>query len=211
MAKTGRLDLFFQRGLKVKTPRLLTLFLLAVSLVAASLPVELAAAKKLRVNRTAALFKEFDDRVQNYVKLQKQKESALPALKNTSDPAEIEARRKTLAAAIQAARRHAVPGDIFFSAVKPEFLKILRGELKGPGSRTTRAAIQEDKPNQIALRVNRVYPETAPLSTVPPMVLLNLPPLPEQLEYRFVNRHLVLRDAKANLIVDYMALPRVQI
>jgi hypothetical protein len=167
------------------------------------------AAEQPPVNRTAALFKEFDDRVQSYVKLHNVQDSALPALKGKATAARIEAHKRALAVAIRTARKGAKPGDIFFPEVRPEFLKILRGELKGPGSGTTRAAIKESKPEQIKLRVNRRYPEKAPLSTVPPTMLLNLPRLPQELEYRFVNHHLVLRDAKANLIVDYMALPEV--
>jgi hypothetical protein len=52
--------------------------------------------------------------------------------------------------------------------------------------------------------VNSVYPKDAPLSTVPPDVLLTLPPLPEDVQYRFVGKHLILYDAKANLIIDFM-------
>jgi len=39
---------------------------------------------------------------------------------------------------------------------------------------------------------------------VPPNVLASLPPLPKDIEYRFVNKHLILRDARANLIIDYI-------
>jgi hypothetical protein len=42
------------------------------------------------------------------------------------------------------------------------------------------------------------------LSTMPPSLLLNLPKLPEGLEYRFVGRNLILYDSKANLIVDIL-------
>ena len=37
---------------------------------------------------------------------------------------------------------------------------------------------------------------------MPPSLLLNLPKLPKELEYRFVGRELILRDIAANLIVD---------
>jgi hypothetical protein len=37
---------------------------------------------------------------------------------------------------------------------------------------------------------------------MPPSVLLRLPKLPKGLEYRFVGKHLILYDMKANLIVD---------
>jgi hypothetical protein len=39
---------------------------------------------------------------------------------------------------------------------------------------------------------------------VPPSLLMALPTLPETLEFRFVGRSLILRDTKANLIVDLM-------
>jgi hypothetical protein len=39
---------------------------------------------------------------------------------------------------------------------------------------------------------------------MPPSLLLNLPELPKELEYRFVGRELVLRDSAANLIVDVL-------
>jgi hypothetical protein len=36
-------------------------------------------------------------------------------------------------------------------------------------------------------------------------LLLNLPSLPEILEYRFLGRHFILRDITANLIVDFIS------
>ena len=47
------------------------------------------------------------------------------------------------------------------------------------------------------LKVNQPYPKAEPLSTVPPDVLKALPVLPEDLEYRFVGKHLILYDARA--------------
>jgi len=43
-----------------------------------------------------------------------------------------------------------------------------------------------------------------PLITFPPALLQSLPPLPEGLEYRFYGRHLILRDVKANIVVDML-------
>ena len=54
------------------------------------------------------------------------------------------------------------------------------------------------------LAVNSTYPISAPFSTVPPSVLMALPPLPKELEFRFVGRNLILRDTKANMIVDVL-------
>jgi hypothetical protein len=55
------------------------------------------------------------------------------------------------------------------------------------------------------LTVNRPYPTSIPLVTVPAQLLAELPPLPEALEYRLVDRRLLLRDRDANLIVDVLA------
>jgi hypothetical protein len=54
------------------------------------------------------------------------------------------------------------------------------------------------------LRVNQRYPQGVPLQSTPPTLLLNLPQLPKELEYRIVGRDLVLRDIGANLVVDYL-------
>ena len=43
-----------------------------------------------------------------------------------------------------------------------------------------------------------------PRSTVPPSVLLTLPPLPPSLHYRFVGRDLILVDSVAQLVVDLL-------
>jgi hypothetical protein len=54
-------------------------------------------------------------------------------------------------------------------------------------------------------RVNEPYPAMSPLGTFPPLLLGALPRLPDDLEYRFMGRHLIMRDTKANLIVDYLS------
>jgi len=61
------------------------------------------------------------------------------------------------------------------------------------------------------LQVNQSYPERVALQSTPPTLLLNLPELPNGLEYRILGRELVLRDSDANIIVDYVpnALPDI--
>jgi hypothetical protein len=39
---------------------------------------------------------------------------------------------------------------------------------------------------------------------VPPQVLQQLPKLPEELEYRFIQRTLILFDPHAHIIADFM-------
>ena len=55
-----------------------------------------------------------------------------------------------------------------------------------PPSRTTR---RQTSP----FKVNAKYPEGASLPTVPANLLVNLPTLPEPLQYRIVEKHLILR------------------
>ena len=66
-----------------------------------------------------------------------------------------------------------------------------------------RASFEHAEPiHGIRLDVNQAYPDGLPLQSMPPSLLLNLPRLPKELEYRFVGRELILRDIPANLIVD---------
>jgi hypothetical protein len=63
----------------------------------------------------------------------------------------------------------------------------------------------DENPVGTAIQVNGRYPDTVPLSTMPPDVLAALPPLPEDMEYRFVGNRLILLDTKAHIIVDFVA------
>src|SRR6516165_6439971 len=58
-------------------------------------------------------YKEFLDRVQDYVRLHKASESTLPALKSTDRPELISAHQQALAQKIREARTNAKRGDIF--------------------------------------------------------------------------------------------------
>ena len=155
--------------------------------------------------------KDFNKRVEDYVDIRKKAESNAPPIdkKKEEDPAAIVAHEQVVAAGIQAARKNAAEGDIFTPAVRKRFAAVLKPALapkKGPDAREI--VLGEGNPKhpeskaRVDLKVNAKYPSTAPLSTMPPSVLLKLPQLPKALEYRFVGKHLILFDAKANLIVD---------
>ena len=60
------------------------------------------------------------------------------------------------------------------------------------------------KPSAAKLIVNARYPDTVPLTTIPPQVLQTLPELTEDLEYRFLGDALILLDVHAHLIVDFI-------
>ena len=160
--------------------------------------------------------KDFQKEVQEYVHLHKKQLAKL----GPPEPADAQgslAAQKALAAAIRDKRDHAKQGDVFERAVQPVFRRLIGEELKGPIALPAREAVREGNPKheagavQVPLRINGDYPTGAPLSTVPPSVLLSLPELPEPLEYRFVGRDLILLDSVAGLIVDFLpaAAPRL--
>jgi hypothetical protein len=152
----------------------------------------------------ARVFKIFTARVQQYVKLQKNVEASLPALRPTDDVARIAAHQHALARKIAQARSNAGQGDIFTDQVTRQFRRIIRGEFQGPEAKQARRTIRPDDPSKavVRLHVNDVYPENIPLTTTPPTLLSKLPQLPKELAYRIVGRDLTLKDTKAGLIVD---------
>lgn len=52
--------------------------------------------------------------------------------------------------------------------------------------------------------INKNYPDRAALPTVPPLLLGNLPRLPDNLQYRFFGQHLVILDGDTEIVVDYV-------
>ena len=156
-----------------------------------------------RDSEEARDLKTFADRVQAYVKMQKNLEASLPTLKPTKDPAQIVEHQHALAGKIIEARRDARQGDIFTHEVTERFRKIIRKSFQGRQGRLARRTIQQDTPFKIVpMRVNDVFPDDIPLTTTPPTLMLKLPELPPELSYRFVGRDLVLKDIKAGLVVD---------
>jgi hypothetical protein len=152
----------------------------------------------------ARAFKTFTARVQQYVKLQKDVEASLPALRPTNDVARIAEHQHALARKIAQARRGARQGDIFTREVTRQFRRIIRREFQGPEGQDARRTIRPDDPAKfiVRLHVNDVYPENTELTTTPPALLSRLPELPQELAYRIVGRDLTLKDTKAGLIVD---------
>jgi len=163
-----------------------------------------------RVNADAALAVEFTKRAQAYVAIHKKAAGQLPALPKEATPQQIDQHQRALGRLIEQARPKAPPGDIFTKEIRAYFRRQLEGAFSGPEGRQLKASIMDENPGPIKLRVNGRYPDTVPLTTMPPQVLAALPKLPEQLEYRFIGERLILLDVPAHLIVDYIedALPK---
>jgi hypothetical protein len=147
---------------------------------------------------------DFKARVDAYVELRNRVAKQTAPLKETDNPAAIKSRQDSFGKRIAAARANAQPGDIFTPEIRARFRKLLAPELKGEDGHDAKEIVKDDAPAGIALKVNAPYPTGKPFPTVPANLLLNLPPLPKQVEYRIIDKHLILRDTEANIIVDYI-------
>jgi len=155
------------------------------------------------VNAQGAATLEFKKRIDAYLKIHNEAEGKVPNLKKTDDPKEISDRQAALAKMIMTLRAGAQPGDIFAPDYQPYFIKIVQDDFK-TRSAADRKALVNELPAKIKIDINTEYPTAIPLETFPPVLLRKLPDLPPELEYRIVNKSLILRDVKANLIVDIL-------
>jgi hypothetical protein len=151
-----------------------------------------------RVQVWGYIVADFSTRVWSYVELRRKLEKGLPPLTVTDDPSEIRRAVRALAKQIRVARAEAKQGDIFTLAISGEFRKALILEMNA----NTWAAIMDDNPGEFSTQINGTYPKDKPLSTVPPNILAVLPRLPDDIQYRFLGRDLILLDTRANVILD---------
>jgi hypothetical protein len=147
---------------------------------------------------------EFNHRVEEYVALRKQLSGTLKNVPDKASPKETDARQRALLALVAKARTDAKQGDVF----QPEMQKFVRGLIRsvlaGPDGPKIRGSLMDENPMGVKIAVNDRYPDTIPMSTMPPDVLAALPKLPENLEYRFVGNRLILLDVEAHLVVDFV-------
>ena len=168
--------------------------------VAKKMDKALATADRAEDDREA--LRRFQDAVAEYANLYARQLAKLGTWEST-------ATQKALARAMAANRVDARPGDIFQPEIQPLFRRLIAEQLDGPDALAARKAVLEGNPEDedsvpVVVRVNAEYPPGAPRSTVPPSLLLTLPPLPECLHYRFVGPDLILVDSVAQLVVDFL-------
>jgi hypothetical protein len=172
-------------------------------------------------NPDAIVLADFQKRVDTYMAIHKDAAKDAPALKETNNPAEIKTKQEALGAKIRAARATAKQGDIMTPEIQNKFRRLMYPVVTDPapqgtsGKEVKKDIKEELKENTeerkeeggkpVVLKVNATYPPDTPLPTTPPQLLMNLPKLPEQLEYRIVGKNLIIRDVEANIIVDFVA------
>lgn len=153
-----------------------------------------------------AVLSEFSAAVDAYAALHRQLEGPVPTIASSNEPDEIRRAIEALGAKIRGSRRTARAGDIFTPAVA----RVLRARINvGCGGNVdgVHASAHDEAPPLRRPVVNGRWPGSA-MTFMPPSVLCQLPTLPEELEYRFVNRDMVLWDAHADVIVDVLTSAR---
>ena len=150
----------------------------------------------------AALVKDFQGRIQKYLDVHK---AADISKKPTDSPGKLIDQKRQAEQKIQQSRPEARQGDIFAPPIGGYFKKQIAATLQGPQGEKVRASLRRAEPlPNIHLQVNQPYPPNLPLQSTPPTLLLNLPRLPSELQYRIVGSTLVLFDTAGNLIVDLL-------
>ena len=154
-------------------------------------------------NAQATALAEFMKRLQDYINLRADLGKRLKPLASTADSAELTARQDTLAAAIRESRKGAKPGDLFPTLVAALIRTAVATDFRERNADAKRAVFVE-VPEGVRLVINRTMPDNSALATVPPLLLSRLPPLPDNLQYRFMARHIILMDGDTRIIVDYI-------
>lgn len=161
------------------------------------------------VNPQAAALAEFSKRLKAYVALRADLAKKLEPMSTTASASDLQARQEALAAALRTSRAGAKPGDLIPLDVQTQIRQTVRADFRRRQPSTQRAALEE-VPTGPLPGINKNYPERAALPTAPPLLLQNLPPLPDNLQYRFFGRHIVILDGDVEIVVDYVenVLPR---
>jgi hypothetical protein len=158
--------------------------------------------------------------LEEYLELRQKVLARMRRVARKSTGAQVAAHQQAFTDAVMAARKGAKRGMIFKPEVETAFRSILQKELAGAQGVAMIKDIKQGNPDlegnpvpqnparevmaPVTVSVNVVYNEAAASSSVPPSLLLKLPLLPPELSYGFVGRALILRDAEANVILDYI-------
>ena len=143
---------------------------------------------------------EFLARVADYVEIRREVTAGVDGPVFCSDPEELTRQAAQRAAAIRDARPLADEGTIFTPRVALFFRERIAHAVR---MGALDLAIESGQPDEVVLEVHAALAWGAGVPASAFVVGL-LPPLPDELEYRFVGRHLVLLDVEVNMVVDVL-------
>ena len=152
----------------------------------------------------AAALATMNDRVRQYIDLHVKLERSLPKLPDNATPQQIDKNQRAFGDLMRKTRANAKQGDIFTPQAQPVIKKLMANVFGGDEGKQLKLSIMDENPIALKLTINRRYPDTVPLSTIPPQILQTLPKLSEDLEYRFIGNDLILLDTHAHTIADFI-------
>ena len=149
----------------------------------------------------------FNQRIDQYMKVHNDVERRLSLKRSFDDAEEMFRAVEALRSGIRAARPDAGRGAI----LTPDIGALIRTRLEtrladcGQKVEDVLAFINEERlPGASAPTINKRFPWELG-SAMWPSFMGVLPPLPDELEYRFADRDLVLIDIHANVVIDILA------
>jgi len=187
-------------------------FVAAFTFCAVALAAESPIDQGTRTSGDVAALQQWTVNLEGYLVLRDQALQEVPRLRLSSNAADVLKGRWALAAAIRARRPDARVGDMFTFEVRRTFRKLIARGLTDHQivvSDLMAEITKEIVPGAPPVRVNDSFPWQLG-AAMPPHLLAVLPALPQELQYRFVGRDLVLIDLDANLVIDMLpdAIPR---
>jgi hypothetical protein len=157
------------------------------------------------------VLQDFNHRVDQYVRLHRRLERALPPEQLFDDLEDMSGAVDALHEAIADTRPNARAGNMFTAAVATTLSRALERSIADNGYTAAEVLAAMNVgylPGMPEPEINGRFPVQRDIQ-VWPALLAVLPVLPRELHYRFVNRDLVLVDSHADLVVDILkdALP----
>jgi len=124
---------------------------------------------------------------------------------NRSDEA-VRLRQQSLADAIQTKVRPAArQGDLMSLVVADVIRRQLARAFGGPKGDHIREALEDQNEGIEALPITISGNQRVAVPRVPPVLMETLPQLPQQVEFAFNGRTLILRDTDADVVVDFIS------
>jgi hypothetical protein len=188
--------------------RLLIIALLLTPLAAGASPEQRRAVPSAGTGKDATAIVAFTRAVNAYANLHRTVAASLPPEEMCADPEERQRRVEQLAEALRTERTTARAGDVLTPAIASLFKRRLTDAVRRPVYQRETLVPPQAPEDALRLEVNDAFPWIVDYE-ISQAILVSLIPLPAELEYRFVDRDLVLLDVGANLIVDILedALP----
>jgi hypothetical protein len=157
--------------------------------------------------QTRSAMDTFVEAAREYAVTHRRVEKVLGPQVVTASPGDLLSHVNALGEAIRRERIHASQGDLFTAPVSNELRVRIANALESRGLSVADLATDEipegiDR-RSLVVRVGGPFPWPVG-STMLGLILDVLPPLPPELQYRFVFRDLVLVDVHANLVVDVL-------